>query len=86
MLEHSRDHHGGVVGDNDGLNDYKMSVKNKFVRCLDRQVFEDVRMQHCLLNGGTLLEEWVLHTQKWTSNSGFSDTISGPVPAVELIS
>ena len=55
MWEHSRDHHGGVVGDNGGLNDYRMSVKKKFVKCLDRQVFEDVRMQHCLMNGGTLL-------------------------------
>ena len=50
-----KEHHGGVVGDNDGLDDYRMSVRKKFEKCLDRQVFEDVRMQHCVLNGGTLL-------------------------------
>ena len=55
MWEHTRDVHGGVVGVNRGLMDYKMCVTKKFKKCLDRQVFEDIRMQQCVEKGGTLL-------------------------------
>ena len=55
MWEHSRDHHGGVVGEKDGLNDYRMSVTKKFGKCINRQIYEDIRMQHCVKRGGTLL-------------------------------
>ena len=31
------DHHGGVLGEKDGLNDYKMSLTKKFGKCLNRK-------------------------------------------------
>ena len=55
MWEHSRDYHGGVVGDKDGVDDFGMYVTKQFRKCLNRQVFEDVRMQHCVMKGRTLL-------------------------------
>ena len=55
MWEHTRDHHGGVVGEDTGITDYRMSVTKKFEKCLYRQVFEDIRMQHCVSEGGSLL-------------------------------
>ena len=55
MWEHTRDHHGGVVSDDMGLTDYRMKVTKKFDKCLYRQVFEGVRMQHCVREGGSLL-------------------------------
>ena len=55
MWEHTRDHHGGVVGLDTGTTDYRMRVTKKFEKCLYRQVFEDIRMQHCVSEGGSLL-------------------------------
>ena len=55
MWEHSRDFHGGVVGGNGGLEDYRMRVTGRFRKCLDRQVDEDVRMQEHENSGGTIL-------------------------------
>ena len=55
MWEHSRDYHGGVVGGNGGVDDYGMKVTKQFIKCLNRQVFEDIRMQACVMKGGTLL-------------------------------
>ena len=55
MWEHTRDIHNGVVSEDMGLSDYRMKVTKKFEKCLYRQVFEDIRMQHCVRKGGSLL-------------------------------
>ena len=55
MWEHSRDYHGWVVGGNGGVDDYGMKVTKQFRKCLNRQVFEDIRMQACVMKGGSLL-------------------------------
>ena len=55
MWEHARDHHGGVVGENGGMEDFKVSVSGKFQKCLQRQVDEDIRMQEHEEGGGNLL-------------------------------
>ena len=55
MWEHTRNVHAGVVGENDGINDYRMKVTGKFKKCLERQVMEGVRIQKCENNGETLL-------------------------------
>ena len=54
MWEHSRDHHGGVVGAGEGKDDYKAKVTGKFQKCLQRQVDEDIRMQVFEKGGGHL--------------------------------
>ena len=61
MWEHTRDHHDGVVGDKKGMQDYNVRLTNKFKRCLERQVDEDIRMQHCELKGGTVLSRKEVH-------------------------
>ena len=43
------------MGDKKGMQDYNVRLTNKFKRCLERQVDEDIRMQHCELKGGTVL-------------------------------
>ena len=55
MWEHTREHHNGELGENDGLMDYRMRVTKKFGKCLNRQVHEDIRMQVFVSEGGTLL-------------------------------
>ena len=45
----------GVVWGNGGVDDYEMKVIKQFRKCLNRQVFEDIRMQACVMKGGTLL-------------------------------
>lgn len=55
MWEHTRDCHGGIVGQDGGVTDYKMKVDGRFLKCLYRQVDEDVRMQQFEKNGGVLL-------------------------------
>ena len=55
MWEHTRDRHDGVVGEDMGMLDYQMKVTKKFEKCLYRQVLEDIRMQHCVSKGGSLL-------------------------------
>ena len=55
MWEHTRDVHGGAVGPDSGVNDYKVRVAGKFNKCLQRQVDEDIRMQEFEANGATLL-------------------------------
>ena len=55
MWEHVRDVHGGVVGENNGMNDYQMNVTGRFRKCLDRQVDEDLRLQEFESGGGVLL-------------------------------
>ena len=64
MWEHTRDHHDGEVGDKGGMEDYKVRVTKKFKRCLERQVDEDIRMQHCELSGGTVLSRNEFYTPK----------------------
>ena len=61
MWEHTRDVHGGQVGEREGVGDYRFKVTNKFKKCLERQVNEDIRMQHHKKDGCTLLNsknEW----------------------------
>ena len=55
MWEHCRDNHGGVVGENNGINDFRMKVTGRFTKCLDRQVDEDLRMQEFEGGGGVIL-------------------------------
>ena len=55
MWEHVRDTHGGVVGENNGFNDFEMKVTGRFRKCLDRQVDEDLRMQEFEGGGGVML-------------------------------
>ena len=55
MWEHTRNVHDGEVGENNGMNDYRMKVTGKFRKCLERQVNEGVRIQKCEDKGGTLL-------------------------------
>ena len=43
MWEHSRDKHGGVLGEDGGMGDYE------FKKCLDRQVDEGFRIYKCEL-------------------------------------
>ena len=55
MWEHTRDCHDGVVGQNNGMEDYEVKVTGRFRKCLLRQVDEDIRMQECESGGGKLL-------------------------------
>ena len=55
MWEHTRDFHDGEIGEEGGMADYKVRVEGKFLRCLPRQVHEDIRMQEYERGGGTLL-------------------------------
>ena len=45
MWSHTRDYHGGVLGPEDGKNDYIMSQNGIFNDTMTRQVDEDVRMR-----------------------------------------
>ena len=64
MWEHVRDHHDGVVRDSNGMTDFNVKVTGKFKRCLERQVNEDIRMQHCEAEGGTVLSRNEFYTPK----------------------
>ena len=44
-----------MVGVNEGMGDFEMSVTGVFRKCLERQVFEGVRIQKCEDEGGSLL-------------------------------
>ena len=55
MWEHTRECHGGVLGDDGGMDDYKFRVAGRFRKCLQRQVDEDIRMQEYEKNGGIVL-------------------------------
>ena len=55
MWEHTRDKHQGIVGPNEGRDDYKVKVEGRFLKCLYQQVDEDVRMQLFEASGGELL-------------------------------
>ena len=61
MWEHIRDCHGGVPGEDGGMNDYKFKVTGVFKKCLDRQVDEGLRITECETEGGDILNsrnEW----------------------------
>ena len=61
MWEHSRDYHGGVLGQGGGKQDYKFSVSGVFRKCLDRQVDEGFRILECESETGVVLNsknEW----------------------------
>ena len=45
----------GNVGDNGGAKDYNFKVAGRFLKCLYRQVDEDVRMKQFEKKGGELL-------------------------------
>ena len=55
MWEHTRDVHGGTVGEHGGVKDFKFSVSGKFRKCLDRQVDEGLRIQRREREGCVLL-------------------------------
>ena len=55
MWEHTRDVHGGVLGDENGMSDYMMNVTGRFTKCLERQVTEGIRIEMCEKEGGQLL-------------------------------
>ena len=55
MWEHTRDVHDGIVGQNEGMRDFKVKVVGKYQKCLYRQVDKDVRMQQYEACGGVLL-------------------------------
>ena len=61
MWEHSRDYHGGVIGVDGGMGDFKFSVTGVFKKCLDRQVDEGFRIIQCEAENGLVLNsknEW----------------------------
>ena len=78
MWEHTRDHHDGIVGDKGGMHDYKVKVTQKFRRCLERQVDEDIRMQHCELSGGTVLPRNEFYTPKSVQSSDSCEVQPAP--------
>ena len=45
IWEHTRDRHGGQVGDMQGMLDFSFKVSNTFQRCIQRQVDEGLRMK-----------------------------------------
>ena len=55
MLEHARDCHGGQVGAEGGVGDYKFKVSGVFRMCVNRQIDEGLRMSACECSGGVLL-------------------------------
>ena len=55
MWEHSRDCHGGQVGERGGITDYNFRVTGVFKKCLDRQIDEGLRITACETQGGVLL-------------------------------
>ena len=59
MWEHTRENHNGLVGEDGGMNDYRMKVTGKLKKCLQRQVNEGVLIEkceaECEAEGGKLL-------------------------------
>jgi hypothetical protein len=55
MWEHSRDCHGGGIGENGGIADYEFKVTAVFKKCLDRQIDEGLRITAFESLGGVLL-------------------------------
>ena len=47
MWSHTRDHHGGVPGQDSGKKDYSLEVEGTFQDTMTRQVDEAVRMGQC---------------------------------------
>ena len=61
MWEHTRGVHGGLMGGQGGLLDYKFNVSGTFRKCLQRQVDEGLRMRIAEDDGKVLLNsknEW----------------------------
>ena len=44
MWEHTASHHGGVMGPNDGVDDYQLRVQGVFKKPLHHQVDDGVRL------------------------------------------
>ena len=55
MWEHTRDVHGGQLGDQQGLMDYRFKVTNVFRKCLQRQIDEGLRIIRNENEGCTIL-------------------------------
>ena len=55
MWEHCRDRHGGQLGHDGGIADFKFKVSGSFKKCLDRQIDEGLRITVCEMDGATLL-------------------------------
>ena len=47
MWEHARDCHGGQVGAEGGVEDYKFKARGVFWKCLNRQIDDGLRMSAC---------------------------------------
>ena len=61
MWEHTRDVHGGQMGDQEGILDYRFKVSGTFNKCLQRQLDEGMRMRVQEADGCVLLNsknEW----------------------------
>ena len=61
MWEHNIDCHGGILGQQGGVEDYMFSVTDVFRKCLDRQVDEGLRILQCENEYGVVLNsknEW----------------------------
>ena len=61
MWEHSRDYHGGLLGQDGGKEDYEFCVSGVFKKCLDMQVDEGFRILECESETGVALNsknEW----------------------------
>ena len=61
MWEHSRDYHGGLLGQDGEKDDYEFCVSGVFKNCLDRQVDEGFRILQCENETGVVLNsknEW----------------------------
>ena len=46
------------------MTDFNVNVTGQFKRCLERQVNEDIRMQPCEAEGGTVLSRNEYYTPK----------------------
>ena len=53
MWEHSRDYHGGQLGDGGGIKDYSFKVSGRFRKCPNRQIDEGMTASE--LEGTVLL-------------------------------
>ena len=61
MWKHTRDVHGGLMGDQEGKKDYHFTVSGCFRKCLQRQLEEGLRIRMAENDGCVLLNsknEW----------------------------
>ena len=49
--EHCRNSHGGQLGHDGGIADFKFKVSGSFKKCMDRQIDEGLRISACEMDG-----------------------------------